>query len=103
MSTRQILHELTAQVVRPNLLCYSSHPLSLCDIYKKCLLNTFRNTDGVQVEVPNALYNESSSFVLNEVTLRAGLTEANVGDATATELFYLVSDDLLPVQFEIFK
>uniref|UniRef100_F1KQE9 Protein cramped-like protein n=1 Tax=Ascaris suum TaxID=6253 RepID=F1KQE9_ASCSU len=45
--------------------------------------------DGVQVEVPNALYNESSSFVLNEVTLRAGLTEANVGDATATELFYL--------------
>lgn len=63
-------------------------------------LNELRLADGVPVEVHSALYNESSSLVLNEVTLRAGLTEATVGDATATELFYLVSDDFVMITFE---
>ncbi|KHN78518.1 Protein cramped-like [Toxocara canis] len=64
-------HSDTGTVPRPMSFSESCHP------------------EAFQVEVPSSSYNESSSFVLNEVTLRSGLTETTVGDATATELFYL--------------
>lgn len=54
-----------------------------------CCSSDSNHSEAFPTEVPNSLYSESSAFVINEFKLRAGLTEATVGDASVTELFYL--------------
>uniref|UniRef100_A0A0M3K4P7 SANT domain-containing protein n=1 Tax=Anisakis simplex TaxID=6269 RepID=A0A0M3K4P7_ANISI len=65
---------------------------SACDAAHSGHLHSNNIADANQ-EITNMLSKDSTketnSFILNEVTLRAGLNENSVGDATVTELFYI--------------